>query len=762
MEAAECGAASLGIVLAHLGRWVPIEALRNACFVGRDGSSAADIVNAGKQFGLRVTGYRCDIDKLYDIDLPAILYWEFNHFLVLEGHRGKSRGGFYLNDPANGRRFISEEDFGAAYTGIVLCAEPTADFRRGGKPRGIVRALWPWLATVRSSLAFAVLTGLLIAVPGLAVPVLLRVLIDQVLVGGERSWGTVVVAATVVVGVFAYVLNWLQQFTLRKIAVSLSVTNAERMLWRLFRLPTRFFANRFAGDLTARVQIIDNVANASSRNLVAITIELATSVLLLALMLVFDWVLALIVAATGIANIVVMRLFNRLRKDENRQVRREQALLLGLSTAGLRDIDSLRATAREDDFFVRWSGYQARELAARQKFVELGYVIAALPALFLLLGSMAVLGFGGWRVSSGAMTVGTLVGFYVLAGNFLVPIGRFVSFADVLSVLEADLARVNDVLDAPEDPSLEPDADAGENGAAKVSTLNGRLRLAGHIELRDVTFGYQANRAPLIKGLNLTIKPGQRVAIIGPTGSGKSTVLRLISGELTADSGEIRFDGVTAGEIPRKVFTSSVASVDQHICLFSGTVRDNLTMWNPTIGDQQMVDAAGDALIHDQIMSRASGYDSAVQEGGRNFSGGQRQRLEIARALVGNPSVLFLDEATSTLDAVTEERIDDALRRRGCTCVIVAHRLSTIRDCDQIVVLERGQEVQRGTHETLLSDPEGLYSRLIGAHETAAHETTEVAAVHETAAHEAAEAAAVHETAAHETTEAAATHRDDP
>ncbi|MCQ3807163.1 MAG: NHLP family bacteriocin export ABC transporter peptidase/permease/ATPase subunit [Acidimicrobiia bacterium] len=738
MEAAECGAACLGIVLAHLGRWVPIEALRDACFVGRDGSSAADIVNAGKQFGLRVTGYRCDIDKLYDVELPAILFWEFNHFLVLEGHRGRSRGGFYLNDPANGRRFINEQDFGAAYTGIVLCAEPTADFRRGGEPRGIVRALWPWLATVRSSLAFAVLTGLLIAVPGLAVPVLLRVLIDWVLVGGERSWGTVVVAATVVVGVFAYALNWLQQFTLRKIAVSLSVTNAERMLWRLFRLPTRFFANRFAGDLTARVQIIDNVANASSRNLVAITIELATSVLLLALMLVFDWVLALIVAATGIANIVVMRLFNRLRKDENRQVRREQALLLGLSTAGLRDIDSLRATAREDDFFVRWSGYQARELAARQKFVELGYVIAALPALFLLLGSMAVLGFGGWRVSSGAMTVGTLVGFYVLAGNFLVPIGRFVSFADILSVLEADLSRVNDVLDAPEDPSLETDVDGG--GAEKVSTLNGRLRLAGHIELRDVTFGYQANREPLIKELNLTVKPGQRVAIIGPTGSGKSTVLRLISGELTPDSGEIRFDGVTAGQIPRKVFTSSVASVDQHICLFSGTVRDNLTMWNPTIGDQQMVDAAGDALIHDQIMSRASGYDSAVQEGGRNFSGGQRQRLEIARALVGNPSVLFLDEATSTLDAVTEERIDDALRRRGCTCVIVAHRLSTIRDCDQIVVLERGREVQRGTHETLLSDPEGVYSRLIGAHETTVQETT-----------------------AHETTaDAAATRREDP
>ena len=712
MEAAECGAASLGVVLAHLGRWVPIEELRTACCVGRDGSSAGDIVAAGQQYGLAITGWRREVADLRNEELPAILFWEFNHFLVLEGF-GRKGGGFYLNDPANGRRFVGADEFDSAFTGIVLRAKPTPEFQPGGEPPGIFRRLWPWLRGARGSLAYVVLAGLLLAVPALALPVLLSMFVDNVLSGTERSWGTVLVAGTAAVGVFAYLLNWLQQFTLRKLAVQLSVVNAERMLWRLFRLPSQYFAHRFAGDLTSRVHLVDGVASNSSRYFVAITVELVMSALLLGLMLFFDATLALIVAGVGLANIGVMRLLRSLRTDEFRQVRREQALLAGIGTAGLRNIDSLRATATEDDFFVRWSGYQARELTARQKFIELGYVIATLPALFLLLGGMAVLGFGGWRVMSGDMTIGTLMGFYLLAGNFLGPIGRFVQFADVFQILEADLQRIDDVLDAPEDPTL--GADGGKE-ATRVRTLNGRLRLAGAIELRDVTFGYQRNRQPLIEGFSLTVKPGQRIAIIGPTGSGKSTLLRLISGEYTPLSGEILFDGVPAREIPRNVLTGSVAAVDQQIFLFAASVRDNLTMWNPTVGDQRIVDAATDALIHDEIMSRALGYDSLVEEGGRNFSGGQRQRLEIARALVNNPSVLFLDEASSTLDAVTEERIDDALRRRGCTCLIVAHRLSTIRDCDQIIVLDRGREIQRGTHTELVADADGLYNQLLAAH----------------------------------------------
>ncbi len=711
LEAAECGAASLGIVLAHLGRWVPLEELREACGVSRDGSNAAGIVRAGERYGLRIRGWRKEVETLSEVNLPAILFWEFNHFLVLEGI---SEDRFHLNDPANGRRTVSRETFSEAFTGIVLTAETTESFRPGGEPPNIWRALWPWLRDARGALAYVTLAGLLLAIPALALPILLSIFVDDVLIGGERDWGGWIVGAMLLAGLSVYVLTWLQQVMLRKITIQLAVTQSQRLLWRLFRLPTQYFAHRFAGDLASRLSLVDQIAAGAAQQLVGVVVELVMSALLFALLVVYDPLIGLIVLAIAVSNVLVARVLSQRRLDQNRQLRREQALLFGIETAGLRQIDSLRATAAENDFFARWSGYQARELSARQRFVELGYVNAALPRLFLLMGGMAVLGLGGWRVIEGDLTIGELIAVYVLAGNFLTPIGRFVQFADSFQLLEADLQRVADVLGAEEDVALtaaESSQQDRQDGA--VASLNGRLRLAGRLELRDIRFGYRRNTDPLIDGLSLTIEPGQRVAIVGPTGSGKSTLLRLVTGEYTPWSGEIHFDGVPMRDVPRSVLTASLATVDQQIALFDGTIRDNLTMWNAAIAEADMVAAARDARIHEEIVGRSGGYDAQVQEGGRNFSGGQRQRLEIARALVNRPSLLFLDEATSTLDAVTEQRIDDALRRRGCSCLIVAHRLSTIRDCDQIIVLDQGREVQRGVHEDLIANRDGIYAQLV-------------------------------------------------
>ena len=707
LEVAECGAACLGIVLAHHGRWVSLETLREACGVSRDGSTAGDLANAARQYGLKVTALRREPHQLQKLPLPAILFWEFNHFVVFEGfHRGR----YYVNDPANGRRTINEENFDHQFTGIAMSLEPGPEFRRGGAKPSVLRRIWPWLRDAKAPLAFASGCGLLLSLPSLALPVLLSVFVDHVLGGTETDWGGVLVSATVAAAALVYLLTWLQQRSLRRLAVYLSVVHADRFFSHLLRLPVRFFASRFSGGLTERVKLVDQVAAVGTVQFTGVIIELVLSLLFLVLMLVYDLLLGSIVAAIGGASVVLMRVVGRLRTDENRQMRREQDELAGIGMFGLRSVDSLRATATEDDFLDSWSGHLARELTARQRFSELGHVTDSLPGLFLTLGSAAVLGLGGWRVMSGDMTLGMLMGFYVVAGNFLRPIGRFVQFADLFKMMEADLQRLDDILETPEDPALTAQP------AGKLATLKGRLRLSGRIELRDITFGYRRQGKPLIDKFSLRIEPGQRVAVIGPSGSGKSTLVTLMSGVYPPWSGEILLDGVPAGEIAREILTNSVAVVSQAPFLFAGTVRDNLTLWNPTVPDHEVIAAARDASIHEEIMARPLGYDSVMEEHGGNFSGGQRQRLEIARALACNPSLLLLDEATSALDTLTEEQIDNALRRRGVTCLIVAHRLSTIRDCDQIVVLDRGREVQRGDHETLEADSEGLYRRLLQAY----------------------------------------------
>ena len=705
----ECGAACLGIVLAHFGRWVSIEELREACAVGRDGCNAADVFRAARRYGLEPQGWRRDPHHLRDMPLPMILYWEFNHFVVLEGFR---RGRFLINDPGNGHRSVTADEFDKAFTGVTLTFKRREDFRPGGVRPGLWQRILPWLRDVKQPLAFAIGCGLLLALPALAMPFLVSVFVDYVLAGREPSWGGAIVGALVGAAALLYVLTWLRERCLRRLSIRLSIDHAERFMTRLLRLPMRFFSHRLSGDLTSRLHLLDSVSQVMTRHLVGIFIELLTSVAFLCLMLAYDAVLTGVVVGLAVLSAVLMRLLARVRVDENRRLRREQGMLMGIGMSGLTKIDALQATAAEDDFFSRWTGYQARELAARQRFAELGYVNAALPAAFQILAAAAVLGLGGWRVMSGDMSVGALIAFYMAAVSFLRPVGAFIQLADLFQMLEADLQRLDDVFDAPEQE------DAGQPAAGapagQVATFRGRLRLRGHIELKDITFGYQRNQAPLLKDFNLVIEPGQRVAIVGPSGSGKSTLSSLVAGLQRPWSGEILIDGHPRQAIPQELFTNSVSLVDQQIFLFAETIRENLTMWVPEVPDHMLAAAARDAKIHEEIISRPLGYDAPVEEGGRNFSGGQRQRLEIARALVNDPSILILDEATCSLDAITEVRIDYALRRRGCTCLIVAHRLSTIRDSDLIVVLDAGTEVQRGTHQTLMAE-DGLYKELVSA-----------------------------------------------
>jgi NHLM bacteriocin system ABC transporter peptidase/ATP-binding protein len=704
MEAVECGAAALAIVLAHHGRWVPLEELRVACGVSRDGSKASNMVKAARGYGLAAKGFKKEPSALRSLHLPAILHWNFNHFVVLDGFY---RGRVFLNDPAAGPREVSEEELDQAFTGVVLTFEPGPEFQRQGDPPRLIPALRRRLTGSRAALAFVLLAGLALAIPGLVVPVFSKIFVDSVLLENRRDWLPPLLFAMGAAALLTGALTWIQQVYLLRLETRMAVGSSSRFLWHVLRLPSEFFSQRFAGDISSRVAINDRVAQLLSRDLATNALGVLMVVFFAAVLFQYDAVLTLVGIAVVSLNVAALRFVSRKRVDGNRRLVQDQGKLLGTAIGGLQTIETLKATGGESDLFARWAGYQAKVVNGRQELERYTQMLDAVPPLLSAVNTALILGLGGLRVMNGSLSLGGLVAFQLLMAAFIAPINRLVSLGGRLQMVEGDMNRLDDVLRYRIDPSA-------SSGSGEPPPVGTPVRLHGFLELRDVSFGYSRLDPPLIEGLHLTLKPGSRVALVGGSGSGKSTISRLVTGLYEPWSGEILFDRRHRRETPAGVLTHSLAAVDQNVFLFEGTVRENLTLWDATIPLPEVVAAAKDACIHEDIAARPGGYDSPVEEGGANWSGGQRQRLEIARALVGRPSVLVLDEATSALDPTTESRIDENLRRRGCTCLIVAHRLSTIRDADEIIVLEKGKVVQRGTHDEL-KGVEGPYSRLISA-----------------------------------------------
>ncbi|MFL6261294.1 MAG: NHLP family bacteriocin export ABC transporter peptidase/permease/ATPase subunit [Thermoanaerobaculia bacterium] len=704
MEAVECGAAALAIVLAHYGRWVPLEELRVACGVSRDGSKASNVVKAARNYGLVAKGFKKEPQALRSLKLPAILHWNFNHFLVLDGfHKGR----VFLNDPATGPRDVSEEELDQAFTGVVMTFEPGPELERKGEPPRLIPALRRRLSGSRAALAFVFLVGLALAVPTLVVPVFSKVFVDSVLLEGRRDWLPPLLFGMGAAGLLMGLLTWIQQVYLLRLETRLAVGSSSRFLWHVLRLPTEFFSQRYAGDISSRVAINDRVAQLLSRDLATNALGAVMIVFFAAVLFQYDAVLTLVGIAVVSLNVAALRFVSRKRVDGNRRLVQDQGKLLGTAIGGLQTIETLKATGGESDLFSRWAGYQAKVVNGRQELERYTQLLDTVPPLLSALNTALILGIGGLRVMNGSLSLGGLVAFQLLMAAFIAPVNRLVSLGGKLQTVEGDMNRLDDVL------RYRLDRSAG-SGAGEPPPAAGPVRLDGFLELRGVSFGYSRLDPPLIESLDLTLKPGSRVALVGGSGSGKSTISRLVTGLYEPWSGEILLDGRRRSEIPSAVLTGSLAAVDQNVFLFEGSVRENLSLWDATVPLPEVVAAAKDACIHEDIAARPGGYDSPVDEGGANWSGGQRQRLEIARALVGRPSILVLDEATSALDPTTESRIDESLRRRGCTCLIVAHRLSTIRDADEIIVLEKGKVVQRGTHDELKA-VEGPYARLISA-----------------------------------------------
>jgi NHLM bacteriocin system ABC transporter peptidase/ATP-binding protein len=633
-----------------------------------------------------------------------ILFWNFSHFLVLEGIK---KNKIYLNDPACGPRTVTKEEFDQAFTGVALTFEPTSGFKKGGVKSSLAAALRNRLERSKSALAYAIIAGLLLVIPGLVIPTFSRIFIDNVLLAQSSEWVKPLILGMALTALMRAGLTWLQDFYLLRMETRIALSASAKFFHHVFRLPMEFFSQRFGGEIGSRVRLNDKVAQLLSGELARNVLNLLMAVFYAILMFQYDITLTLASILIALFNLAALRFVSRKRIDLNQRLLQEEGKLLGTTMSGLQMIETLKSTGGESDFFSMWAGYQAKLISAQQVMGKSSQFLSAIPPMLMAINNVAILALGGLRVMDGQMSIGMLVAYQTLMMSFLQPVNTMVDLGGKLQESDGDMKRLDDVSHYPQESRFSKhDQDFSQ---PEIST-----KLTGHVEIAGLTFGYCKLDPLLIDDFNLTLKPGARVALVGGSGSGKSTVAKLVAGLYAPWSGQILFDGKPRDFFPGHVLTNSIGVVDQDIFLFGGSMRENLTMWDDTMPEARVLQAAKDAHIHNDIAARQGGYDLTLAEEGSNFSGGQRQRMEIARALVNDPSILIFDEATSALDPSTEKMIDDNLRRRGCTCLIIAHRLSTIRDCDEIIVLDGGKVVQRGTHDEMIKE-EGLYARLIAS-----------------------------------------------
>ena len=702
MEALECGAACLAMVLAYYGKWVPLEQVRADCGVSRDGSNARNMVRAARSYGLIAKGCRYEPDTLRrQGSFPCIIHWTFSHFVVLDGFKGDKA---LLNDPAKGSYAVSMETFDQSFTGICLLFEPGADFQPGGKPKSVFAFARKRLDGAGAAVAFMLLTTFITSLIGIIYSVFSHIFLDRLLTGENVGWLGGFTLALVLFGAVRLAVEWIRAVYSLRINGKLAIVGSTSFMWKVLHLPMAVFSQRMAGDIQQRQNANAAIAGSMVKVLAPLAIDAALMLFYLVVMFRYSVLLTLMGVASIVINLSLSRLIAKKRVNITRVQQRDEGKLAGATVAGIEMIETIKSSGAENGFFERWAGYQASVNTQKVRYEKLSQYLGALPSLVSSVTNSAVMMAGVWLTINGEFTAGMILAFQGFLTEFGEPAMTLVSAGQTIQEMRTDMERVEDVMQYPEDAVYGPETQLRDDVEYD--------KLSGSVVMRGVTFSYSRLAEPLIEDFDLTLKPGSRVALVGASGCGKSTIAKLIAGLYQPWSGEILFDGKPINEIDRSVFTGSLAVVDQDIILFEDTIANNIKMWDSSIEDFEMILAARDASLHEDIMQREGGYNCRLAEGGKDLSGGQRQRLEIARVLAQDPTIIILDEATSALDARTEYEVVRSINERGITCIVVAHRLSTIRDCDEIIVLDHGKVTERGTHEELYALG-GAYTRLI-------------------------------------------------
>lgn len=699
LEALECGAACLTMILAYYNKWIPLEQVRADCGVSRDGSNAKNILSAARNYGLEASGYRFETESLREEgEFPCIIHWEFNHFVVCDGFKGDK---VYLNDPARGSYTVPIKRFDESFTGIALMMEPSEDFVPSGKRKSMLSFARERLTGASAAVVFVVLTTIIGSLCTLISQGFTRAFLDYLLPGKNHSWIIPFFTGMVLLTMIQLIAAWIQAVYSLRINGKLAAVGNSAYMWKILKLPMVFFSQRMAGDIQARKESNASIASQVVNTLAPLVLNTGMMIFYLVVMLRYSLIMTLMGVSSVFINLVMARVISSKRVNITRVAMRDQGKLQGATVGAMDMIETIKASGAENGYFERWSGYQASVSTQNVKYIKLDRYLGMVPVAVSAVFNSLIMIQGVWLTMQGRYTVGMITAFQGFLVSFTGPAGQLIQAGQVIQEMRTDMERIEDVMKYPDDPVFTelPDADEYD-------------KLSGNLTMKHVTFGYSKLAAPLIEDFSLELKQGQRVAFVGASGCGKSTLAKLISGLYRPWSGEILFDGKSISEIDRSIFTGSVAVVDQDIILFEDTIANNIKMWDNSIEDFEMIMAARDAKIHDDIMLREGGYHYRLTEGGRDLSGGQRQRMEIARVLAQDPTMIIMDEATSALDARTEYEVVESIRNRGISCIVVAHRLSTIRDCDEIIVLDKGKVVERGTHAELMA-MKGVYTQLV-------------------------------------------------